>query len=244
LDQEKLSEIIPEDVKFRLIEPGIYSLCSKQENISSYDKTGGIYDVVACNRFYNRLVWGYWPDEYHYFCLDTLALFNDGWILDAACGSLGFTVRTYVDYSRSHPERPIILLDQSIRLLRMAKARIIKLAGQLPRNMIFFHGDARRLPFLQRSFRTIISMNLLHVLDDPSQVVLELKRSLSDNGTISFTTLIRNSRFSDKYLNVLGNIGALIPRTADQLRSIFDEIGMSCRLRIKGNLAFISCANS
>lgn len=243
LDQKRLSEIVQDDVNLRLVEPGIYSVYSRVENIGSYDKTGGIYDVVACNSLYNRVVWGYWPAEYHSFCLDALGSSDDGWVLDAGCGSSAFTARTYVDYAGSHSDRPIILLDQSIRLLRMAKARLIKLTGRMPGNMVFLHGDALRLPFLPRCFSTIISMNLLHVFDDAGELLLELKNSLAHKGTISFTTLIKNNRLSDKYLNMLGNVGALVPRTADQLRSIFDEVGVPCTLRIKGNLAFIRCGS-
>ena len=171
LDQRRLSEIIGSDVSLRLVEPSIYSVYSRVDNIGSYDKTGGIYDVVACNRLYNRLVWGYWPAEYHSFCLDTLESSDDGWVLDAGCGSLAFTARTYVDYAGSHAERPIVLLDQSIMLLRMAKARLIKIAGRMPENMVLLHGDALRLPFLPRCFSTIISMNLLHVFDDARELL-------------------------------------------------------------------------
>ncbi len=240
-NQQRLSEIITSGVSLWFVESGIYSVYSQPENVGSYDKTGGIYDVVACNSLYNRVIWGYWPAEYYSFCLDTLTSSSDGWVLDAGCGSLAFTARTYVDYARSHSDRPIMLLDQSIRLLRMAKARLIKLSGRMPANVVLLHGDALRLPFLPGSFNTIISMNLLHVLDDAREALLELKNSLVDKGTISLTTLIKNKRFSDGYLNMLGNIGALAPRTADQLRSMFDEVGMPCKIKVKGNLAFISC---
>ena len=157
--ESTLSEIILEDVKFRLIEPHIYSIYSQVENVGSYDRYGSIYDVVACNRLYNRLVWGYWTREFHCLALDALRSASDGWVLDAGCGSLAFTAGTYVQYS----ERPIVLLDQSMKLLRMAKARLTDLHGSVPPNMVFLHGDALELPFKPKSFTTIISMNLLHV---------------------------------------------------------------------------------
>ncbi len=51
IDEERLSEIIPENVSLRLVEPHIYSLHSAGENTSSYDRIFGvIYDLVACNR--------------------------------------------------------------------------------------------------------------------------------------------------------------------------------------------------
>jgi hypothetical protein len=61
IDEEKLSEVVSRDVNLSLVEPHIYSIYPSGEDMSSYDKTfGTIYDLVGCNRLYNRLVWGYW----------------------------------------------------------------------------------------------------------------------------------------------------------------------------------------
>jgi hypothetical protein len=68
IEQERLFEVISKDVSLRLVEPHIYSIYQAGDDISSYDKTfETFYDLVACNRLYNRLVWGYWPSEYHSF---------------------------------------------------------------------------------------------------------------------------------------------------------------------------------
>jgi SAM-dependent methyltransferase len=233
--ESTLSEIILADVTFRLIEPQIYSIYSQVENVGSYDRFGSIYDVVACNCWYNRLVWGYWTSDFHSLCLDALTSAQHGWVLDAGCGSLAFTARTYVQYSG----RPIVLLDQSIKLLRMAKARLIDIHGSVPANMVFLQGDALELPFKPKSFTTIISMNLLHVLDDVREVLLGLKNVMADGCTISFSTLIKSGRLSDNYLNMLGKADAVVPRTADQLLAIFDEVAMPVQCHVSGNMAFI-----
>ena len=47
--ESALSEIILENVRFRLVEPHIYSIYSQVDNVGSYDRFGSIYDVVACN---------------------------------------------------------------------------------------------------------------------------------------------------------------------------------------------------
>jgi SAM-dependent methyltransferase len=231
----QLSEIVPENVSLKLIEPHIYSIYSQVENVGSYDRFGSIYDVVACNRLYNRLVWGYWTSDFHALALDALRSAKHGWVLDAGCGSLAFTAGTYVQYS----ERPIVLLDQSIKLLRMAKARLMNLHGSVPANMVFLHGDALELPFKPKSFTTIISMNLLHCLDDVGKVLRGFKKVMADGATASFSTLIKSGRLSDTYLNMLGNANALVPRTADQLLAIFDEAGMPVQRQVSGNMAFI-----
>lgn len=234
INEERLSEIIPKDISLRLVEPHIYSLYPP-DKISSYDKFGGIYEVVACNRFYNRIVWGYWTSEYHSLCLDALESSTEEWVLDAGCGSLAFTAKTYLAYT----ERPVILSDQSIRMLRLAKSRLIKLNGTVPSNMVFLHGDVLQLPFKSQSFGTAIAMNLLHVIEDIKTMLKGLKSVLMERGSILFTTLLENNRFADKYLHKLGEAGYLIPRSPDQMLSVFDELGMTVKCRIKGNLAFI-----
>jgi len=230
-----LSEIILENVTFRLVEPHIYSVYSEVENIGSYDKFGGIYDLVACNRFYNRAVWGYWIDNFHTVCLDALRSAKDGWVLDAGCGSLAFTAQAYA----TPFDRPVVLLDQSIRLLRMAKERLINLHGTVPPNMVFLHGDALELPFKAQQFTTIISMNLLHCLNDVSKVLHGFKTVMTEKGTASFTTLIKSGRFADRYLDMLGKAGAVAPRSVDQLLAVFEEAAMPIKYHVTGNMMFM-----
>jgi len=157
-------------------------------------------------------------------------------VLDAGCGSLAFTARAYVSDNR----RPVVLLDQSLRLLRIAKSRLIKLNGHIPENVIFMHGDALQLPFKLKSFNTVISLNLLHVLKDIKGLLQEIRNVLSDGGAIFLTTLIENNRVADKYLRMWGKAGEVVPRNAQQLFSIFEMLGMPVKYRTKGNMAFIS----
>lgn len=232
-----LSEIISEDVKLNLLEPNIYSVYSPGDMLGSYDKFGAatIYDVVACNRFYNWLMWGYSTKDYVTLCKESLASSSEGWVLDLACGSLAFTAKIYANCSN----RPLVFLDQSLKLLRKGKSRIEKLRGNIPENMFFLHADALQLPFKANVFHTIISLNLLHCLDDVNDVLKELKRALIDGGNSAITTLVQSPRWSTGYLNMLSGSGALISRTADELLSTFNEIELQVTHKIKGNLAFI-----
>jgi SAM-dependent methyltransferase len=237
IDEERLSEVIPENVSLRLVEPHIYSLYPHGNHDSSYDRIFGIiYDLVACNRYYNRLIWGYRTTDYHSFCLDALRSSTAGWVLDAGCGSLAFTAKTYANYS----ERPVVCLDQSIKMLAAAKSRLIKLNGKIPANTVFLQGDVLQLPFKPKSFGTVISLNLLHILgdEDLKRALQGLRNALLDGGTISFTTLIENDRFADRYLLMLGNAGKVVPRNANQFFGLFDELGIPVKYRIEGNLIF------
>jgi SAM-dependent methyltransferase len=234
IDEKRLSEVFIEDVSLRLVEPNIYSLYSHGE-ASSYDRWGGVYEAVACNRFYNRLVWGYWTSEYHSLCTDALRSLTDAWVLDAGCGSLAFTAKTYLEYSC----RPVILLDQSLRMLMSAKSRLVKLNGRVPDNMVFLHGDVLQLPFKPKSLGTVISLNVLHALKDAEGMLQGLRKATLDEGSISLTTLAANNRLADRYLYKLGAAGALVPRSRNQLLAVFDALEMPVKYRIKGNLAFI-----
>jgi ubiquinone/menaquinone biosynthesis C-methylase UbiE len=239
IDAARLTEVIPPEVTLRLVEPHLYSLYAPGEPVnSSYDRKGSLafYDKVACNRFYNRLVWGYDTTDYHTLCRAALSSSTAGWVLDAGCGALAFTARTYADYTG----RPVIFLDQSITLLRLAKARLVKLTGAVPANVVFLHGDVLEMPFKAQSFGTIICMNLLHVLEDIRGVLQELRRVLLDGGVMTFTTLIENRRLADRYLHMWARAGEVVPRTAGQLLAEFAALGMPVEYRVQGNMAFIT----
>jgi ubiquinone/menaquinone biosynthesis C-methylase UbiE len=238
IDAARLSEIIPPEVNLRLVEPHLYSPHGPGENANSYDQKGALafYDKVACNRVYNRLVWGYSTSDYHALCRNALRSTTEGWVLDAGCGSLAFTAQTYAGYG----ERPVVFLDQSLTLLRLAKSRLAELHGRVPDNAVFLHGDVTWLPFKPQSFETIICMNLLHVFQDVQGVLLELKRVLMDEGTMSFTTLVENRRWADRYLRLWARAGEVIPRTATQLLAEFTALGLPVTYRVEGNLAFIT----
>jgi SAM-dependent methyltransferase len=237
-NEERLAEIISKDVKIWPVEPHLYSVYPSGAMPGSYDSFGAstIYDVVACNRFYNWVMWGYSVTDYYTLCENVLHSSSSSWVLDIACGSLAFTAKLYATYSK----RPVILLDQSLNLLRKAKSRLIKLCGKVPDNMVLIHADALQLPFVSAIFGTIISLNLLHCLKDVKTALMEMKRVLTSDGTAVLTTLVISAtRWSDKYLNSLAGSGLLVPRNADNLLNEFNDMDMPVKLQIKGNLAFI-----
>jgi ubiquinone/menaquinone biosynthesis C-methylase UbiE len=236
-DLNILPEIISENVSLNLVEPHIYSVYSIGESPGSYDAVGAsaIYDLVACNRFYNRLMWGYSTKDYSTLCKSSLATSSEGWILDLACGSLAFTAGIYANCSN----RPVVFLDQSLKLLRKGKSRLEKLKGKISKNTFFLHADALQLPFKENSFRTVISLNLLHCLDDVKTVLQEMKRVITDGGNSAITTLVQSNRWSNRYLNMLAESGALISRSQDELLTAFNDMKMQITHKIIGNLAVI-----
>jgi len=235
IDEEILSTLIHSDVNLRQVEPHIYSVCEQSGHRNIFDRATAFYDLVIANRCYNRLVWGYSIREFAVFCRDRLASSTQGWVLDIGCGSLVFTAGTYAGYK----VRPVVFSDESLQMLRAARSRLIKLNGRVPDNMVFLHADAQQLPFRSGSFQTIIAMNLLHVLKDAASAMHELGSLLAEEGTISYTTIVLNKRIGDIDLKLLGKMGLVVPRSADQLLSIFDEQGMPVKHYTKGNIMFI-----
>ena len=236
IDENDLSMLLLENVDLKLVEPHIFSILSDIKVSSTYDtKFGYIYDRVACNPIYNRIMWGYSITIFNSIACDALRSTNKGNVLDLGCGSLAFTAKTYTQYSK----RPVILVDQSLNMLRIAKTRLIKINGMVPDNMVFLHADALQLPLREKSFDTIISENLLHCLDDTKSLLKGLKNILSENGKIYFTTLVKNNRFADRYLEALANGGKLVSRSMSDHQKTFDQLGMTIRCIVSGNLASI-----
>ncbi|MBA3035378.1 MAG: class I SAM-dependent methyltransferase [Desulfobacterium sp.] len=236
IDEKELSMLLSPNVDIRLIEPHIYSVLSDIEVGNTYDtQFGNIYDWVACNPIYNRLLWGYSAAIFAFIASDALRLSKKGNVLDLGCGSLAFTAKTYIQY----PERPVVLVDQSLKMLKIAKSRLIKINGTVPDNMVFLHADALRLPFHDNSFNTIISENLLHCLDDTENLLKGLKEILSEDGKIYFTTLVKCNRVADRYLGALANAGKLVSRNIEDHQAIFEQLGMPIKYEVNGNMASI-----
>lgn len=235
--EEVLSGLIDDNITLNVIEPHIYSVFPDTRIANEYDTGFGIiYDLIACNPIYNRLIWGYSIAGFSSLVHDALRSSKEGTVLDLGCGSLAFTAKTYINYS----DRPVVLTDQSLKMLRISRSRLIKLHGRVPDNMVFIQSDAMQLPFQRKSFNTVISLNLVHCLDDTRSFLAGLKKIVSEDAMMYFTTLIKGDRLADKYLKALADSGKLISRTAEQHRAVFEELGMSLQYDIHGNMAFIT----
>lgn len=241
ITENDVSSLLRENTTLRSVESGIYSVLPNNESGNEYDtQFGFIYDLVACNPIYNRLIWGYSVKIYTQIANDALRSTSEGNVLDLGCGSLAFSAKAYCQYA----ERPVVLADQSLKMLRMAKSRLIKQIGRVPDNLVFLHSDARSLPFQENAFSTIISENLLHCLDDTSILLKQLKDIISKNGKIYLTTLVTSNRLADRYLQALADSGKLISRTVADHKEIFQQVGLDAKFKTTGNMLSIECQKS
>jgi len=234
--ENELPAMLLDNIPLRAVEPNIYSVLPDDNSGNEYDSEFGfIYDLVACNPVYNRLVWGYSVKIFSQMANEALHSSKDGPVLDIGCGSLAFTAKTYRQYSK----RPVILTDQSLKMLRMAKTKLIKQTGKLPDNLVFLHADALQLPFQENVFTTVLSENLLHCLGDTAILLKQLKAIISKNGKMYFTTLVRANRFADKYLEALADSDKLVSRDVADHQKTFEQVGLSAKHETFGNLLVI-----
>jgi ubiquinone/menaquinone biosynthesis C-methylase UbiE len=236
---ERLGELLAADAALRSVEADIFSVYTEgEEPTSSYDRMfGSLYDKVACNRLYNRLVWGYSVDEYQRLCREALDAGSGGWMLDAGCGSLAFTATVYATETRG----PVVLLDRSLKLLKTARARLVRKSGSVPENLVLLHADALALPFTPAVFDTIFCLNLLHVLPDIETAVEGLCRAARPGATLFFTTLVQAGRLADRYLKRWADADELFQRTEQDLIEACRSTNLSVDCRVTGNLAFLRC---
>jgi len=235
-DSGKISGLLSPDVTLYSVEPHIFSVYPESEPIHHYDQNVPFYDRVIGNRIYNHVMWGYNISEFLAFTHSALLSRKSGWVLDAGCGSLVFTSEIYAEYS----ERPVLMLDQSIQMLRAAKSRLCGLCGEVPSNIVFIQGDILRLPFLQESFSTIISLSVLHVIEDMHSMIRELWKALDRGGNLSVTSLILGRSFGDRYLRYLHKLGGVAsPRNWQQVLGIFSDIVIPTDHYVRGNMLFV-----
>ncbi|MGI8753267.1 MAG: class I SAM-dependent methyltransferase [Acidimicrobiales bacterium] len=211
---------------------GLVSALNSDERGSPYDRQAATYDRLVGNRLYNRLVWGTSPVTYAAFA-DTTVADSDGPLLDVDCGTAVFTSASY----RS-TERSLILVDRSLGMLRRAAER---LQGHDPTRVAFVQADLFDLPFQPASFATVACHGLLHLFDDPSQVIQVLRSQVAAAGTLYTTSLVAETAIGTRALRLLHRIGeAAVPRSKDELvMAARSELDGSVHVRREGSMTFL-----
>jgi SAM-dependent methyltransferase len=236
-DREMISELLLPGVALYSVEPHVYSVYADSRPIHDYDQAVNFYDRVIGNSIYNRIFWGYSISEFTDFVRTAISSAGPGRVLDAGCGSLVFTAGPYSAYR----DRPVVMLDQSIEMLRAAKSRLDRLCGGIPPNIVFLQGDILDLPFQAQSFSTVVSMSVLHVLDDGRAVLGELTRVWDrEDGNLAMTSLVLGRSIGDRYLRFLRKKeGVADPRSVGQVMAFFSEMGLPTDHYVRGNMMFI-----
>jgi SAM-dependent methyltransferase len=230
-----LNEVVEESRAVRLVETDIYSVLPDPYRRYQYDRRAAVYDFVVGTSLYNRMIWGARARNYESFARTAVDSDSDGLILDAGCGSLLFTAGAY---AQSH--RPIIACDQSLDMLRRARARLLKFGTSVDQSVILLQADLADIPFRDSRFRTVVSMNVIHHYADVANLIRNLN-AISDGGRIYLTSLIMNDRYiGDWYLRLLHEMGWLVrPRTQDELKKLLEQaLNTTIQFWTEGNMAY------
>jgi len=237
-----LKEVLSEGCIVRLVEDNIYSALPDAPHKHLYDRRAAAYDSVVSTWLYNRLMWGTSPLDYIAFAREAVVSNPAGRMLDAGCGSLLFTAPVYLA-----SDRQVIAFDQSLRMLRRARARLIDLAGSVPEHIVLLQTDLSDLVFRQGRFQTILCMNVLHQFAGAAELIPKLRSLLADGGQLYLTSLVSNGRYiGDHWLNTLYKTGEFVcPRSGVELNKLLhDSLNEGISFRMKGNMAFAALAHA
>ena len=236
-DAAKWIEDVMEDGRpLRQLEERLFSVLPEGTAGHAYDGRARAYDRMIGSRLYNRIAWGTSPADYRRFARRAAESARGGWFLDAGCGTLLLTADAYL----AAPARPIVVLDQSLGMLKRARERVLGGGKRLPPHIVFLQGDLLDLPFRPGAFRTVMSMGMLHLFADAGPLAASLESLLLPDGSLFLTSLVENGRLGDRYLRLLHRQGEVAaPRTAAAL-----EAQMRAAIRrpmdytVTGNMAY------
>lgn len=209
---------------------GVLSADDRDTPGSRYDRQARTYDLVIGNRLYNRLVWGTSIASYAAFAA-AAAADTDGPLLDVGCGTAVFTADSY-----RRTDRPLILVDRSVGMLARAAKR---LAGV--HRIAFVQADLFDLPFHRGTFTTVSCHGLLHLFDNPDQVLRILRSQMASGGSLYATSLVAETSNATRMLRLLHRTGeAADPRRTSDLSMLARAtLGGEVEIRHEGSMAFL-----
>ena len=238
MDQHnELKDVLEQDRSVKAVDDDIYSVLVDSTLDHDYDRRARMYDFVLGLRLYHTVMWGCSRLEHISFARESITSASKGRFLDAGCGSLMFTAESYLESNR-----PIVAFDESLAMLRLARKRLIRLAGSIPDHIMLLQGDLTDLPFRADSFQGVLCLNVVHHMADLATLIANLRRVLITKGHLHLSALVYNRFIGDRYLNLLHASGVIVhPRSKLELRGILNHaLGDNVVYRVKGNLAFAS----
>ena len=112
--------------------------------------------------------------------------FQRGAILDAGCGFGGVVM----SLEQAFPDAQVVGTDLSEPLLE--RARVFAQAAGLTDRVRFELADVEQLPFTDGEFDVVINTNMVHIVEQPVQMLNEMDRVLAADGCL-FIADIRRS---------------------------------------------------
>lgn len=217
------------------VEPGLWSVLPPDAAASSYDRVAASYDRLIGNRLYQRIAWGNDPALDLAFARRAAAS-GSGPFLDAGCGSLLFTAAAHRE-----SERPTLLLDLSLGMLRRAKTRLEEGAGVVPSHVTLLQADLFATPLRPQAFETVLCPGILHLFERPGELLARLAAATRPDGQLFVSSLVTDRAFGRAYLRMLarsGEVGCQLS-LEELLELARRSTGRSFEGRARGNMASV-----
>jgi ubiquinone/menaquinone biosynthesis C-methylase UbiE len=219
------------------IEPGIWQPSSAEGvGAAQYDSIGSAYDLVGGLGLYHRAFWGVSTRAYRAFAERAVTACGEGTtMLDAGCGSMLFSAEAY----RADPRVAVIGIDASLRMLRLARARLDSTRVAL------LQADVLQSPFRAGAFEVVTCLHVAHVLQDLPGLLGELRRILEPGGRLFLTSVVLVNHWRDRYLRALARRGVMASprRQEDILRGVRASFGTEADSHLVGNMLFLEVTN-
>jgi len=111
--------------------------------------------------------------------------FTEGTILDVGCGF----ATVPIEIAKAFPKAKITGIDLGEPLLKIGR-KLINNNG-LENQIVLLNGDAQNLQYDDSSFDLVINSFLIHIVEDPIQMLNEIERVAKPEGIILITDLRR-----------------------------------------------------
>lgn len=231
-----IGDVMADGRPLRHLDERLFSVLPEGTAGHGYDRRARAYDRMIGSRLYNRVAWGSSPAHYRRFARRAVGSAPGGWLLDAGCGTMLLTADAYL----AAPSRPVVVMDQSLGMLRRARERVLGGGKRLPPHVVFLQADLLDLPFRPGAFRTVMSMGMLHLFADAGPLAARLESLLLPDGGLYLTSLVENGRLGDRYLRLLHRQGEVAaPRTAAALKlELRASIRRPLSYSVTGNMAY------
>ncbi len=112
--------------------------------------------------------------------------FRAGTIIDVGCGPGG----TAIALARAFPDSEVVGIDLSEPLLR--RAELAAEQAGLDRRVRFELADVQHMPYRDDTFDAVINLNMVHLVEDPRQMLDEIERVLAPQGHLFVADLRRS----------------------------------------------------
>ncbi|RKI37532.1 class I SAM-dependent methyltransferase [bacterium D16-51] len=216
----------------------------KRDNIKqAYKCSQNIYDEVLTQnkmwaKIYNRLFWNVDDNLIAKKVLDVIPHDFSGEILDVPVGTAVFTVKKYV----SLPLAQITCLDYSEDMLLQAQNRFNDY--HIP-NARCIQGDVGKLPFMDKKFDILLSMNGFHAFPDKEKAFTETYRVLKDGGLFTGCFYIKGECRRTDFLinNFLAPKGWFSPPFYSflELKHILEKLYSNIKISNYHAIAYFKC---